>query len=118
LDRTVACLRTYQALLERLRDDLIARRRTLAEAAETLAGSGWVQDSNWLQRVGERYPNCTKNECLAAHLMNHTLRFEALDADTVARLARELDLQYRASFGRPAPSPVGGYGVEAAFGPG
>jgi hypothetical protein len=117
LDRSVACQRAYLALVDRLRDNLITRRYTLTEAAEMLAGSAWVQEPDWLQRMEGRYPGCTKDECLAAHLMNYTIRSERLDADARDGLARELDVQYRSRFGRPAPT-ASGYGPGATWSPG
>jgi len=99
----VARRRAYAAVLDRLRDDLIARRCTLMEAAQTLADTEYVQGGDWLRSMKPCYPSGTINKRLAAHLISYTLLFREGGPEVGEPLARNLDGQFRSCFGRPAP---------------
>lgn len=103
LDRDTAQLQAYNALLGCLRKDLIARRSTLDEATETLAGADYVQNPGWRRAVALRLPGRSVREFLAVRLMEAVLNSPGADPDGSGELARELDAQYRSCFGQPPP---------------
>lgn len=105
LDQAFVQRHAYAALLDRLRDDLIARRCTLAEAVEILEGSEYVRQGNWTHTIAQNYPGRSLAEHLAACLVKHMLLTLEADSSTSRRLIRELDAQFRSSFGRPLPCP-------------
>jgi hypothetical protein len=117
LDRDFTGRIEFSVLLERLLSALSARRCTLAEAVEILAGSEYVRDGIWSRVLGSRFPGRTTGERLAAHLVYCTL-INALNSpsDESAQLACDLDAQFRSCFGCPAPN-LPGPGDEAAADP-
>jgi hypothetical protein len=64
--------RAYRHLLSELRDDLLARRSSLAEAVRRLRESERGQDERWLQLLRDRHPGLTDDACLAANLVEFT----------------------------------------------
>jgi hypothetical protein len=105
-------LRAYYALLGRLAGDLVEHRRTLAGTVEALAEAEYVKDPRWLPRMQGRFPNCTKDECLARQLVVYTLISVQADPYRAEQVHRDLDAQFRTHFGRPAPYRPGRPGQE------
>src|SRR5262249_32703593 len=105
LDRQLEQVAAYHQLLERLSDDLIARRRTLPEAAGGLAASGQGRDPGWLCYLARVYPGRSEQARLAANLVYRALcRLQAgspADEETARRLAAD----YRACYGVPFTFP-------------
>jgi hypothetical protein len=102
LDRKALRFRAYLALSDRLREDLVAHRCTLAEAVERLAASEHVQDPEWLRltRLWLR-PGWTLRECLADRLATHVLCSWEAGAPGLEKLKQELNAQYQSCFSRP-----------------
>jgi hypothetical protein len=106
LDRKEGRLRAYWALLDRLREDLVAHRCTLAEAVEWLEDSERVQDLEWLQALRWRCPGWTRREFLADRLVTHALLPREASVPASEQFAQELDAQLQACFGHPNPLPM------------
>jgi hypothetical protein len=115
LDQSIRAGLQYQVLLDKLAEDLVARRCTLAEALPALASTGKAQDPAWLRLLHERYPNRSDRECLAANLMVSAFSLVTKDSARLWRVTRRLNADFRALFGRnapaltlPAPAPLAG----------
>jgi hypothetical protein len=91
----------HWALLDRLRDDLAARRCTLAAAVESLAASELAQDPQWLRWLEDSHPGLTPNERLAIRLIGHANPPGKAQLPGARQLARELDAQFWSCFGHP-----------------
>jgi hypothetical protein len=100
LDRKVNRLGAYLALRDRLCDDLLARRCTLAQAVERLAASEYVQDPQWLELTRRRHPGWALRECLADRLVSHALLAAEAGAPASEQLAQELRVQFQSCFSR------------------
>jgi hypothetical protein len=110
LDRKAVRLRAYLALRDRLRDDLVARRCTLAEAVERLAAAEHVQDSGWRQMTSWRRSDWTLRECLADHLVNYALLPREAGAPAPEQFAQELNAQLQSCFsGGCRPNRISGH---------
>lgn len=108
LERDFAGRMEYSILLDRVRGELIARRCTLAEAAEILAGSEFVLNGNWSRVLAPRFPGRTIEEGLSAQLVFGILILASrFPPDEAARLAHDLDAQFLSCFGYPAPNLLG-----------
>jgi hypothetical protein len=106
LERTAHHLRAYIVLRDRLRDDLVARRCTLAEAVNRLAASAHVQRPQWLGEAQRQCPpGWGRRECLADHLVAQALRsrHQAAGAPGSDQLARELNAQLQSCLSRGVP---------------
>jgi hypothetical protein len=104
LDRKVVRLRDYAALRDRLRDDLVARRCTLAEAVERLAASDQVRDPRWREATLCCRPGWALRECLADRLVRHALLSGGAGAPGAEQVARELNAQLQSCVGRATPA--------------
>jgi hypothetical protein len=115
LDRQLQSTAAHHELLERLSTDLIARHRTLPEAATVLADYSRQSKPDWLRRVGRLYPGRSEQAATAASLVNYSL-FRLRDGDPAdEETARRLAAEYRACYGilftlpadKGAPTPPG-----------
>ncbi len=105
LDRALQRERAYYNLVQRLGQDLMAGRSTLADAVLELAGSEKARDPRWLDRLHACYPDRTDSECLALHLSFRTLS-QAQDAGAPwESLAEQLETDFAMNFGRPGRFP-------------
>ncbi len=104
LDRQTARLRDYYVLLSFLQEELAEGRQTLAEAVEALAQSETVRDPRWPVWDRPDLLALSKNEGLAVWLMCQTLTSLTGDPGRWKQVARDLDAQFRSSFGHPPPS--------------
>jgi hypothetical protein len=105
LDRQLQQVEVYHQFRERLSDDLIARRRTLPEAASLLADFARQRKPDWLGGLGRFYPGRCEQACVAACLVDDTL-FRLQDGDPAAEeTARRLVSDYRACYGVPFTLP-------------
>jgi hypothetical protein len=102
LDGRIRAVHTYQALLRRLGEDLLAQRCTLPEAVAQLAGTENGRNPTWLWSLRRNYPGFSDEECLAANLVHHTVTFREADAEA----ARQLEEAYHTSYGTPIPGRV------------
>jgi hypothetical protein len=108
LDRHAIRLHAYLTLRDRLRDDLIAGRCTLAEAVERLAASEYVQDSRWPQVMRDpRHLACALREYLAERLVTHALLCAEAGTPGSKQLAQKLNAQLQACLRRPPPAAPG-----------
>jgi hypothetical protein len=94
----------YRDLRDRLIDDLIAGRCTLAEAVNQLAHSEQGSDPHWLETLRVSYEGRSDQECLAANIMQCALVSRYEDDPLTARLARRFEAQFRLTYGTSAPS--------------
>jgi hypothetical protein len=101
LDRHRQQVEIYHRFCERLVADLIARRRTLPEAAALLADFARQHKPEWLGGLGRFYPGRCEHACVVASLVDDTLfRLQAgdpADEETAHRLVSD----YRACYGVP-----------------
>jgi hypothetical protein len=97
-------LRIFMDLRDHLRDDLLARRCTLAEAVDRLATSAHVQNPQWLREPQGRWSGWAAKECLAGHLVTYVLLSRQAGAPGSEQLARELNAQFQSCFNRSLPS--------------
>jgi hypothetical protein len=105
LDRQLQSTAAHHELLERLSTDLIARRRTLPEAATVLADVSRQSKPDWLRRAGRLYPGRSEQAAVAASLVNYSL-FRLQDGDPSDEdTARRLTAAYRACYGVPLTLP-------------
>jgi hypothetical protein len=93
----------YRSLLEQLAADLGAGRCHLAEAAARLAETQRAHDPAWLRRLRTEYGARSDAEGLALNLIVQALAQHREDPTATARLARRLQHELRAAFGRGAP---------------
>lgn len=95
--------REYRDLLERLAQDLVARRRTLDEAVTVLGQSSNGRDASWLAQLREVYDCRSARESLAANLIQHAV-LSRRDVPPLARaIAADLEADFRASYGSSPP---------------
>ena len=92
-------------LLASLSEDVVARRRSLAEAAGALARANPVYLNPFLPQLRERFPGYSEEECLAARLLEESVVTTKAESPAAARrVARQLQKEFQTSFGKPAPS--------------
>jgi hypothetical protein len=118
LEKQLVSLRAYEDLLDQLADKLAAHRITLPEAIESLSTTEQVHDAVWQRSMALCAPGCTHEQILGARLIRQVVRLQAKDPTVAARLARELDAEFRSHFGSPTPayamprSPSEDYGYD------
>jgi hypothetical protein len=100
LDETMRVARRYRALRDEMSADLIARRRTLAEAVEQLAGAEQAEDLDWLRR---RFPDRSLRECVAVNVAEWAVERLKDNPTDARRLSGELADAYQALFGCSFP---------------
>jgi hypothetical protein len=93
LDRQSQSTDAHREVLDRLSADLIASRRTLAQAVTVLADFSRQSKPEWLRGVGRRYPGLSEEAAVACALVYFTL-FRLHDGDpgdeeTAGRLAAD-----------------------------
>jgi hypothetical protein len=107
LDRHLHNTKAHRELLGRLRADLIARRRTLPEAATLLADFAREHKPEWLHGVERLYPGRPEESSVAASLVYLTL-FGLQDGDPAdEQTARRLADEYHACYDLPLTFPRG-----------
>jgi hypothetical protein len=106
LDKVLLRQQAYAAVLNRLTNDLLYGRRSLAAAEETLAGLEEVRDPGWFKRMVERFPGYSLHELVSIRLILEAILSPGIDADQSAETARDLAAQFEACFGRTAPLPA------------
>jgi hypothetical protein len=107
LDRHLQSTEAHRELLGRLREDLLARRRTLPDAATVLADFAREHKPEWLHGVGRLYPGRPEGASVAASLVYFTL-FRLHDGNPAdEETARRLAAEYRACYDLPLTSPKG-----------
>jgi hypothetical protein len=93
-------------LLDELGADVLARRRSLAEAAGLLAASGQGHNPNWLSYLARLYPGRSPEARLAANLLYSVLfsleESNAANEDSARRLAADYRACYGVTFQFPA----------------
>jgi hypothetical protein len=100
-------VRDYQELMARLCTDLEAGRWRLAEAVACLADSELGRSEEWLEQLRRVYPGQSRDECLAANLLEHLL-VSLPDRPAPAREAwRRLRAEYHKTYGSAPPRPAG-----------
>jgi hypothetical protein len=105
LDRQLELSETNRALQTRLSDDLLARRRTLPEAATLLTDFTRQRRPEWLRFLGRRYPNRSEEASVVANLVYRT-RFRLRNGEPADQAtARRPAADYRACDGIPLPPP-------------
>jgi hypothetical protein len=107
----------HREVLERLSADLVARRRTLRDAATELADFSRRRWPEWLLVVGRRYPGRSEEAGVAASLVYFTL-FSLRDGNPEEEAtARRLAADYRACYGAPLtlPEPAKGAAIPPSW---
>jgi hypothetical protein len=99
LDQQLQQAEAYHQLLERLTADVIARRRSLPEAANLLAASGQGCSPGWLNYLERLYPGQSKRGRLAANLIYFALLSLQEGSAQDEECARRLAADYRACYG-------------------
>ena len=104
MEEQLGRLNERRRLVAGLCDDLLAQRRGLSEAAATLARSDPMRSSPWLRKLRERFPGYSEVECLAARLLEDVvIRSNEKDPGATGRVARRLQDEFQAAFGKSAP---------------
>lgn len=96
-------IREYRRVRGEVGEDLIQRRRSLAEATAELARAEHAKNARWLKCLRLQYPGCSDEACLAANLVDSVIRSVAEDP-SAAEVAHSLRREFRARYGRPLPS--------------
>jgi hypothetical protein len=105
LDAAVRRSAAYREVMTRVTEDLHGRRCTLAEAAGRLARTEQGRDPAFLRSMRLFYPGLSDAECLAVCVLNSVApKGSATAADR--QLLRELEAEFRALYGRAAPTPL------------
>jgi hypothetical protein len=102
LDRRCTLLEEYNALRQRLVDDLLARRCTLVEAAAALAESRWAREPFWLDvRIGKQrgFPS---RECLAIEIAGRAVHSRE-DQTVKDNLRSRFQEEFKNAFSIEAP---------------
>jgi hypothetical protein len=92
----------YHRLRNQLAGDLLTGRRTLAEAAELLRATERGQNPRWLKFLSARYAGLTAEECVAANLVEFTLRWDQNPCPAAA--ASQLQDAFFSAYGTPWPA--------------
>ncbi len=106
LEQRLRAVRDYHALLNRFSGDWLAQRCTLTEAIDQLAGSPNAHNANWLRVIYQRYPGYTKEQCLAANLLEHVLSMVGSDSSLDRLRIQELVAEYQDTYGVVVPGRV------------
>jgi hypothetical protein len=100
----LGCVNDRRQLLDGLCDDLLAHRRSLTDAARALARSERACTGPWLPQLRERFPDYSKEECLAARLVEGSVvQMREDNARAAQRVAHRLQEEFQTSYGKPAP---------------
>ena len=105
LERQRARANTFTNLTSELGNDLVCRRRSLGEAVEILSASAQVRDPKWLRIMTGVHPGYQERELVAVRLIDEAVYCAVGSAYGAAQVYQELNAQFRACFGRPAPQP-------------
>jgi hypothetical protein len=97
---------TFTKLVHELGNDLVFRRRSLAEAVDVLSATEKARDPEWLRRAALLYPGLTGREQLGVRLIAEAALSATGGTHGSGRVYRELNAQFRSCFGRPAPRPA------------
>jgi hypothetical protein len=90
----------YALLRQQLVEDLLSQRCTLSQAMTKLADqSPKAKNGLWLRRLHQCYPGHSDSECLALHLIMHSLLCLDLQ-DAVGRFTARMQTEFQAIFGR------------------
>jgi hypothetical protein len=100
LDAKLNRSREYRTLLVGLRDDLAARRCTLADAVNQLYQSEQGKDFYWRRALRLHYPGRTDEECLASSVLEVVRMTLPDDSPETARIETGLEAEFRATYGR------------------
>ena len=93
----------HSALVDRLCEDLIARRLTLNGAIDILADSEKGKDPTWLRQLRLLYTCDSNRKCLAAYLVLHTTAVcQSAQPSKVRSIARRMTSAFRTEYG-PVP---------------
>jgi hypothetical protein len=107
LEQQIKQAEAYHRLLETLAADVIARRRTLADAARLLAASEQGRSPAWLHYLERLYPGRPVQACFAANLIYCALfslhEGNSADEDCARRLADDYRACYGVAFTLPDP---------------
>lgn len=87
---------------QQLAQDVVERRRPLAEAVEAVAATE-EPDSVRIRHMRWLYKDCNDQECLAVNLMEFALTYYRADPARMKRLVQELASAYEASYGTAVP---------------
>lgn len=93
----------YRALVQRLGDDLVRRRCSLAEAVDILARSARGGNADWLDRLREHHGHLTDQACLAANVIHMAVLARLASPHQARAAARRLEAAFRAEFKIPPP---------------
>jgi hypothetical protein len=107
LDRQLQGTDAHWELLTRLSADLIAGRRTLPEAAGSVAAFSRQRKPAWLRAVRRLYPNRPEEASVAAALVYFTLSRPRGGGPPDEDPARRLAGDYRLRYGLPLTVPGG-----------
>jgi hypothetical protein len=87
-------MRAYERLQWQLADQLRERHVSLPEAVIRLRATPQGRHERWLGGLRNCYPGLTDEQCVAANLVEFTLRTAALDTATSERLRRDFVTAY------------------------
>jgi hypothetical protein len=99
LDKEMHRQKSYQALLNCLGNDLIHHRISLSDGVERLENTDKAKSPQWLRILHRNYPGRSDGEVLALHLSYHTLVMSNNKPGTADGLLKELEAEYRATYG-------------------
>jgi hypothetical protein len=109
LDRQLKSCQQFRAAVDRLGQDLIHGRRTLAAAAAELVRTERGQDPELLRLLRWAKPGWSDRALLADNLIDETLARLPANSSEAAELSRRLRAEHRAAFGgEPAVPAQGG----------
>jgi hypothetical protein len=94
---------TWRALLENVRDDLVAQRCTLTQAVGRLASPSQTRNHAWLQTLPIWPSSGSLEECLAVFLLSHLAIVLQHRQQTAWEVVLRLESEFHSRFGHPAP---------------
>jgi hypothetical protein len=102
LERAHESQKRFNAIIEALGNDLLRRRRTLAEAVGALARTEKARDQVFLNLLRDRNPACSDLGLLAVSLIENTLELVAEKPAQAEAIFQRLRGEYEAIFGQKA----------------
>ncbi len=103
LDAAIADSRARWRLKSQLARELVAKRRTLAEAVTAIQRLD-VPESPRMGHLRWLYPGCNDEQCLAINVMEFALTQHRTDLDGMKLMLSELARAYEASYGAAVPA--------------